>query len=84
MDEALLDAARSALVEVLIISLPILGAGLLVGLFLSLLQAVTQVQEQSLTFLPRIAVMVLTAIVLMGWIAGRMVAFAAAMFGGPP
>jgi len=84
MGHELLDAAQSALFEVLVISLPILGAGLLVGLVISLVQAVTQVQEQSLTFLPRIVVMIVAAIALLGWITARMLAFATEMFTGVP
>lgn len=78
-----LDAARTALLEMLVIALPILGAGLLVGLLVSLAQAVTQVQEQSLTFLPKIVVMVVVAVLLLGWIAGRLVEFSTAMFASP-
>ena len=45
---------REALMLTLLISAPILGIGLLVGLVISLLQAVTQVQEQTLAFVPKI------------------------------
>jgi flagellar biosynthetic protein FliQ len=75
-----LDTVRAALLETLIISAPILGAGLLVGLIISLLQAVTQVQEQTLSFVPKIVVMILVAVILLAWIAERMLAFAGAMF----
>ena len=78
-----LDAVRTALLEMLIIALPILGAGLLIGLLVSLAQAVTQVQEQSLTFLPKIVVMVVVAVMLFGWIAGRLMEFSTAMFASP-
>ncbi len=74
------DVARQALWESLIIAVPILGAGLLIGLMISLFQAVTQIQEQTLTFVPKIIVMILVAIVLLGWIAVRMTEFATEMF----
>jgi len=77
-----LDLVRDALLETLIIAAPILGAGLLVGLVISLFQAVTQVQEQTLTFVPKIAAMILVVILLLGWIAVRMMEFAAALFMG--
>ncbi len=76
------DVARDALWQSLIIAVPILGAGLLIGLMVSLFQAVTQIQEQTLTFVPKIIVMILVAIVLLGWIAARMTEFATAMFAG--
>ena len=74
------DVARNALWEALIIAVPILGSGLLIGLTVSLFQAVTQIQEQTLTFVPKIIVMILVAIVLLGWIATRMTEFATEMF----
>ena len=74
------DVARDALWQALIIAVPILGAGLLIGLMISLFQAVTQIQEQTLTFVPKIIVMILVAITLLGWIAARMTEFATEMF----
>ena len=59
------DVARIALMQALIIAVPILGAGLIVGLLISLFQAVTQIQEQTLTFVPKIIVMILVAVVLL-------------------
>ncbi|MEC8733420.1 MAG: flagellar biosynthesis protein FliQ [Planctomycetota bacterium] len=73
---------REALMLTLLISAPILGIGLLVGLVISLLQAVTQVQEQTLAFVPKIVAMILIAVVLMGWMGTQMSAFAERMFGG--
>ncbi len=75
------DVARLALMQALIIALPILGSGLVVGLFISLFQAVTQIQEQTLTFVPKIVVMLLVAMVLLSWISVRMIDFAVEMFG---
>ena len=74
------DAVRVALMEALILSVPILGAGLLVGLVISLFQAVTQIQEQTLTFVPKIVVMILVAVILLSWITIRMTEFAIEMF----
>jgi len=82
MAEEAVDIARIALLQALIIAVPILGAGLVVGLFISLFQAVTQIQEQTLTFVPKIITMILVAVVLMGWIALRMTEFAIEMFSG--
>lgn len=77
-----LDIVRDALMEALILAAPILVAGLLVGLAISIFQAVTQIQEQTLTFVPKIAVMMLVAIVLLSWIAVRMIEFTVEMFSG--
>ena len=82
MAEGAIDVARGALLQALIIAVPILGAGLLVGLVISLFQAITQIQEQTLTFVPKIIVMILVAIVMLGWISMRMSEFAIQMFSG--
>lgn len=76
------EIVRLALTEALIIALPILGAGLTIGLIISIFQAVTQIQEQTLTFVPKIVVMIVVAIVLLSWISVRMTEFAIAMFTG--
>ncbi|HAW95706.1 MAG: flagellar biosynthetic protein FliQ [Phycisphaerae bacterium] len=82
MDTENLALVREALMITLLVSAPILGAGLLVGLVISLLQAVTQVQEQTLAFVPKIVAMVLVAVLLLGWIGGQISVFAERMFGG--
>ena len=58
------------------------GSILLVGLLVSLFQAVTQIQEQTLTFVPKIIVMIVVAIVLLSWITIEMVEFTVDMFTG--
>jgi flagellar biosynthesis protein FliQ len=74
------DLIRHTLVLALTISAPMLLIGLAVGIIVSLLQAVTQIQEQTLTFIPKIAAMVAAAIVLMPWIAQRLLEYTSAMF----
>ncbi|MHC4427551.1 MAG: flagellar biosynthesis protein FliQ [Planctomycetota bacterium] len=76
------DVAKTALMQALLIAVPILGAGLLVGLVVSLFQAVTQIQEQTLSFVPKIVVMILVAVVLLSWISIRMVDFTVEMWTG--
>lgn len=75
-----IDDVRRALWEALVIATPILGAGLVVGLIISLFQAVTQIQEQTLSFVPKIIVMVVVSVVLLSWIAVRLIDFAVSMF----
>ena len=82
MDADNFALVREALMLTLLISAPVLGIGLLVGLVISLLQAVTQVQEQTLAFVPKIVAMVLVAVLLIGWMGSQMSAFAERMFGG--
>jgi flagellar biosynthesis protein FliQ len=75
------DLIRHTLVLALTISAPMLLIGLAVGILVSLLQAVTQIQEQTLTFIPKIAAMTAAAIILMPWIAQRLLEYTATMFG---
>jgi flagellar biosynthetic protein FliQ len=61
------EAGRTALWAALTLSLPLLAVGLIVGLAVSLLQAVTQIQEQTLSFVPKILAIAGTLLVLMPW-----------------
>ena len=72
---------REALLLVLICSAPVLAAGLIVGVAVSLLQAVTQVQEQSLSFIPKIAAMFAAAVITLPWAGAQVMRFAETMFG---
>ena len=56
--------------------------GLAVGIVVSLLQAVTQIQEQTLTFVPKITAMIAAAILLLPWIGQRLMEYSAAIFSG--
>ena len=71
---------RQTLILALLISAPMLLIGLIVGVIVSLLQAVTQIQEQTLSFIPKIVAMVAAAILLMPWSAQRLVEYARYMF----
>jgi len=78
--EAALDLGRETLLVVLKISFPMLCVGMVVGVTISIFQAVTQIQEMTLTFVPKIIAMVLAGIFFMSWILQQMMAFAVEMF----
>lgn len=67
-----------------LISAPLLGLTLLVGLIVSILQAVTQVQEMSLTFVPKLLVAVGTLVVFGPWMLRKLLAFATGVIGNIP
>ena len=75
------DAITHALWLSLLIAAPMLGIGLVVGIVISLVQAVTQIQEQTLSFIPKIVAMIGAAVVLMPWMQKMMVEYATAVFG---
>ena len=64
----------------MIISAPMLVIGLVVGIVISVLQSLTQIQEQTLTFVPKIVAMIAAAIVLMPWLSHRILEYSAVMF----
>lgn len=81
---AALQLGRDAFWMSLVIAAPILVVGLFVGLAISLFQAVTQLQEQALSFVPKIAAMVVAAVVFTPWIAEQMLEYARVLLGSPP
>lgn len=81
MDQAV-ELVREMLTLMLVLSAPVLLAGLVVGLVISVLQAVTQIQEQTLTFVPKILGMGVVTMMLAPWIAMRILDFARRMFSG--
>ena len=62
-----LDFAREAIFTLLKLGLPIMLIGLVVGLSIAIVQALTQIQEMTLTFVPKIVVIFLALLVLLPW-----------------
>jgi flagellar biosynthetic protein FliQ len=81
MNEAVvMGLAREALWVALLVGGPILGISLVVGIVVSILQAVTQVNEQTLSFVPKI-VAVFVGVVLFGpWMLETLLGFTAGLF----
>ena len=79
-----IELGRGAFWMAISTSAPVLVIGLVVGLLISFFQAVTQLQEQTLTFVPKIGAMVVAAGIFIPWIANRMVSYAQDMFGTTP
>lgn len=80
LDQTTLELVREALIITLKIAAPILLAGIVVGLIISLLQSVTQIQDQTLAFVPKILVMVIALVVLLPWITMRLLDYSASLF----
>lgn len=73
--ELVMEIARQAIKVTLLVSLPILGIGLLVGVLISLLQAATQIQEMTLTFVPKILSIFVGLLLLLPWIMNHLTSF---------
>ena len=68
----------------MIVASPVLVAALIVGLVIGLFQAMTQIQEQSLVFVPKIVVMLLVLSISLPWLISRMVQYTSTLIGGIP
>jgi flagellar biosynthesis protein FliQ len=79
-DEAQVLLVRESLIVALKIAAPILLAGVVVGLIISLLQSVTSIQDQTLSFVPKIASMMLVAALLIPWIVIKLIDYSAELF----
>ena len=66
---------RQAIELTLMMALPMLGVGLAVGVLVSIIQAATQIQEMTLTFIPKIVCMFIALLMAMPWLMERMVTF---------
>jgi flagellar biosynthetic protein FliQ len=74
-EDIVLGIANEAVLTVLLISAPILGAALLTGLLISILQATTQIQEMTLVFVPKIVVVLLVVLIFGPWMLNILVSF---------
>ena len=71
---------RDSLVSVLLVSAPILGIGTIVGLIVSIIQTTTSVQEQTLTFVPKMIAIFITIIIFASWIIKTLVTYTFEVF----
>ena len=69
------QVARNAIEVTLFLALPILGVGLVVGLVVSLFQAVTQIQEVTLVFVPKIVAVLVCLMFLSPWMMRKIMFF---------
>ena len=79
-DEAILHVVREGLSLALLVSLPILAVSLGVGLLFGVLQAATQLQEQTLSSVPRLAAVLLSIAVLGGWMGGEILHYTSGLW----
>ena len=72
--------SRQAIEVALFLALPMLGVSLVVGVFISVLQAATQIQEMTLTFVPKILSMFLALLIAFPWMMDKMINFTRELF----
>ncbi|MCL4550689.1 MAG: flagellar biosynthetic protein FliQ [Bacteroidetes bacterium] len=79
-EELIIQILKDVFYTTFIILLPILGVSLIVGIFISIFQAATSIQEMTLTFVPKLIVTAIVIIMLLPWIVDKMVAITLRMF----
>jgi flagellar biosynthesis protein FliQ len=78
--EFIIGFARQSIELTLAVALPMLGVGLGVGVLVSVLQAATQIQEMTLTFVPKIIAVFLALLISFPWIMDKMITFTQEIF----
>ena len=80
-EEAVLEIGRNGIWVVLQLSAPIMAAGLVIGLIIALFQALTTIQEMTLTFVPKIIVIFLSLLLLLPFMMTTLIEFSQELFG---
>ena len=78
--ESVVSIARAAMETTLLVSAPMLVSGLVIGLIVSIFQAVTSIQEMTLTFIPKIVVVFVSLVVFAPWMMEVMISFTTDLF----
>ncbi len=73
---------RDAMMVTLLASAPMLLSGMIVGLIISIFQSVTQIQEITLTFVPKIVVVMVSFVIFLPWMVSVVMNFVQPLFGG--
>ncbi len=79
-----IDLARQMILTAAMLAGPMLAVALIVGLVISVLQAVTQIQEQTISFVPKLAAVAITFIVALPWLIHVMIKYTTELFRSIP
>jgi len=80
-EEMILRLAKQTLETVLKVSAPMLGAGLIVGIIISIIQIITSIHDTALAFVPRIVVTFVVFLIVFPWMMGTMVSYTHTLLG---
>jgi flagellar biosynthetic protein FliQ len=83
-NEFVLEVVNQAIKITLMLSAPMLIAALVVGVLVSIFQAVTQINEQTLSFIPKILVIIATLVIFSPWMMETMVTYTQELFTSIP
>jgi len=72
---SVVQIAQQAIIAIISVSFPLLAVALVVGTVISLFQTVTQIQEQTLTFVPKFIAILLTLLLMVNWMSKVLILF---------
>ncbi len=78
--ETVLEVSKGAIMTLLIITSPVMMVALVIGLMVSLFQALTSIQEMTLTFVPKILVVFITIIMLANWMGDNLATYGVSLY----
>jgi flagellar biosynthetic protein FliQ len=81
-EEMVMQIGTNALQTMIYLAAPVLIAAMAVGIVVSILQAITQINEQTLTFIPKMIAVIITLMVMAPWMLRIMQEYAISIFGG--
>ncbi len=79
--EMVITVGRNAIITMLLVAAPMLISGLVIGLMISLFQAITQIHEMTLTFIPKIVIVALALLIFLPWMINNLLDFTHGLFG---
>ncbi|GMW00021.1 MAG: flagellar biosynthetic protein FliQ [Candidatus Hydrogenedentota bacterium] len=79
--DVVINLGRDAMLVTLLVSAPMLLSGMIVGLVISIFQSVTQIQEITLTFVPKIVVVMVAFLIFLPWMMSVLLGFVQPLFG---
>jgi flagellar biosynthetic protein FliQ len=82
--QEVVDIGREALFQSLTVALPVLLAGVVVGLFVSFVQALTQINDQTVTFVPKMVAMLAVLAFTMPWLLQSLMEYTRGLFESIP
>jgi flagellar biosynthetic protein FliQ len=82
--DVVVNLATTALTVAFKVAMPMLGAGMCVGLLVSIFQAVTQIQEQTLAFIPKVLALAAILLVLGPWMLNQLLGYTSDLWAGIP
>jgi flagellar biosynthesis protein FliQ len=70
-----IDLVRNAIIMSLLMGAPLLIVGMVVGMFISLIQALTQIQDQTVSTVPKLLAMIVATLITLPWLTDRMIEY---------